>query len=454
MPFRRPFSRLSVVLVAVLVLIGSTALYQAASAPQAHVVAAVAASPTPPPPSPSPSPSPGGCQSPPSASTPADPFGASPVQDSIEDIGQQIMDLVDQNGYPGFTGLIPDPDHALLVVCWLHGDPLPAPIASIVANPGQPITLVRQDAAFSSGDLTARADSLLNNTSLDGQIAGSLNAVTVPEEGSGLIAGVQPNDPNTFNVAQAQATLSSAAGVPVTIEIEPADTQTTRLNDNSPWFGGARLTSGATNCSSGFGVVKGNVQLLLTAAHCFAVAAAVTNGGNAVGNVANRFAGPDSESIQIGVPGQAGGSVFTGGVNDATEGSVKVTRVGVNLVNQFVSASGSFSGENRLLRVLRTNRRLRVRNGAAIIIVAPMTIAVATVPKFGVFVAVASGDSGGPVIRRRAGVAGVSGMGTIVAGSGVNFACVVYAARNCFTRVVYNSLRGLLPLYGANLSKL
>jgi hypothetical protein len=459
----RTVGRLAVGLVAAVGFFGTAGIYARAAsgtpvfgAPR-PVVTITATTPPSPSPSVSPSPtqSPNPCQPPPPVSQPSDEFGASPVQDSIENVGIRIMDLVDQNGYPGFTGLISDPDNARLVVCWLNADPFPQPIADIVNNPGEPITVVRQDSPFSNADLTGRVDTILGDPGLGAQINGDIHAVTVPEEGTGLIAGVQPNDPNTFDLAGAEAALTAAAGVPVTIEVEPRDTPTTRLNDASPWFGGARLNN---VCSSGFGIVQPpNRQLLLTAAHCFAVGAAVRNGvpvANLIGNVALRFPGVDSEAIQIAGGGLAGGSVYTGGVNDVTEGSVRINRVGLSLVNQFVATSGSFSGENRLLRVIRTGRFENVGlPGGAVVRVGPTSTAVATVPKLGVFVAVASGDSGGPVIRRLAGAGGIAGQGTIVAGGGVNFACVVYDARNCFTRVIYNSLRILLVrVYGAALA--
>ena len=457
--------RLSIVLAAVAVPFAATVGYGGAPGVlSAYGAPLVGASPSPvpsPSPTPSPSPSPGPCLPPPAVSPPSDPLGASSVQDSIEDVGQRIMDLVDQNSYPGFTGLIPDPDHASMVVCWLRGDPLPQPIADIVANPGAPITLVRQDAPYSNADLNGRVDIILGSASLGAQINGDIHAVTVPEEGTGLIAGVQPNDPTTFDVAGAQAALSSAAGVPVTVEVQPRDVQTTRVNDASPWFGGARLNN---VCSSGFGVVQPpNRQLLLTAAHCFANGAAVRNGqpvANLIGNVALRFPGVDSEAIAIAGGGLAGGSVYTGGVSDATEGSVRVARVGLNFVNQFVSASGSFSGENRLLQTRRIQRFVNVGvPGGAVVRVGPAIIAEATVFKLGVRIAVAKGDSGGPVIRRRVGGA-VSGQGTIVGGGGIAFACNVYDARpafagdrNCFTEVTFNSLNILLTrVYGANLA--
>jgi hypothetical protein len=473
------FSRLSIAVVAVTVFFGTTAVYAAAfGGPPANGVPRVAASgppfpsPTPTTPMPSPTPTPFPSPSPSQACTAPPDFtptgGPSSTQDAIENVGGRIMDIVEDNQgniiYPGFTGLIPDPDHQAMVVCWRRGDPLPQSIANIIANPGVALSLSRKDSTYSRTDLESPADRLIGDLNLDAQIAANLHTMVVPEEGTGLIARVDPKDPSTFNQAAAQATLTTAAGgIPVTVEIGIPNELTVRKADIPPFKGGARLDSGGTSCSSGFGLLVNKVEILLTAAHCFGMNAPVTNGGNAVGPVVKRFSGkpppnsgPDSEAIAIGGGNKASGLVYIGGVGPPTEGTIRVTRVGVNLVNQEVNTSGSFSGENDQLKVKRTNVRERVNDRGNIIIVAPVTQADATVVNPGETdpIAVAAGDSGGPVIRREIGDP-VEGKGTIIAGGKKRFNCNTFDARICYTQVTYNSLRLLLrnpPFYGGALS--
>ena len=405
--------------------------------------------------SPSPSPTPTGppCVAP-GASVPADPFGASVVQDETQDVGTRIRDLVDQNGYAGFTGLIADPDNAGLILCWLRGDPLPGPIASIVANPGQPIHVTREDSPYSYIDLATRADPLVANDSLGAQIGGTIHSVNVPEEGTGLTAGVQPDNPATFDPGLAAAILTAAAGVPVGVSVGPAPEASTRLNDTSPWFGGGRLTDNVPRpiCSSGFGMVVGRAQFLLTARHCgvqaFSNGQLAGAGRQLIGNVTAAVLPADSEAISIAAPGVAGTSIYTGGVNDATEGSIRVNRVGVNIRNQFVCTSGSFSGEHCQLRI--NNTALFVAGaalGVPIRVVGPLNLAISAVGG----VAAGGGDSGGPVAQHSATTLGaVSGMGTINGGF-AQFACAVYDARRCSTNVIYNHLGPLLRAYGGAL---
>jgi len=471
---RGSFRRLSIALAAALSFVGANAAHAAAGvSPSPSPFPSPTSSPTPvPSPSPTPWPSPSptatgaACQPPPAESAPADQqYGVSAVQDEIETVAGRISVLVDQNGYTGFTGLIADPDNARLLLCWLGTEALPGPVAGIVANPGEPITVVRQYAAHSNADLSARVDTILANSSLGAQVHGSIHTVTVPEEGTGLIATVLPDDPTVDPVqfaAQAQPVLSAAAGVPVTVQVgEPVD-PTTRVADSSPWYGGGRLTDNAGNptCSSGFGIVRrsDSAQFLLTAYHCFA-AQAVFNGqpvGNAnrrqIGTVTIGVPAGDSEAIAIAAPGTAGAFVYVGGVSDATEGIARVTGVGINIPNLLVCTSGSFSGEHCLLSVTRTNVFFTWTVRGNVIRVGPVNRAVTIRRGPPAPVANAGGNSGGPVILRGESLGQVDGMGTIIGSSRhLQFPCMVYDATVCYTDVIYNKLSFLMVNYGAAL---
>lgn len=448
----RPLVLLPVALLAALAYSGATVVGAGASPVPAALPSATSSPPPPAPsptpiPSPSPTPSPAPCVAPPASAPPSDPEGSSTVQGEIEDVAGRIRALVDQNGYPGFTGQIADPDGARLLLCWLSGDPLPSPVAAIVANPGQPITVVREDTPFSYNQLAARVGSIDGNSSLGAQINGSINAVVVPEEGTGLIAEVTPNDPSTFDQAHAQSVLSAAAGVPVTVEVNPAPTGFTRLNDASPWSGGGRLTTGGAMprpiCSSGFGMVIGTTPYLLTALHCGA--GPFFNGQLAganrrrIGAVGPNVVAADSEAIAIDNPNTASRNIYKGGVNDATEGSVRIAAAGVNVRGLFVCTSGSFSGQHCALLVRFINLFLATGQG-------PFAWAFAPVGG----VAAAEGDSGGPVAMREFPGGPVLGMG-VISGGFRKFPCAVYDATVCGSDVFYSHLVPLLRAYGGAL---
>jgi hypothetical protein len=413
-----------------------------------------------PPPTPTPTPSgtvtappPGPpCQPPPSPSQ----LGPSPGQDALERVGHRILDLVDQTGYSGFTGLSADRDTARLLLCWVRTEAqLPPPIAAIVANPGEPISVLRQYGDYTKADLRSRVGALLGNPSLAAQIGGTIHTVTVPEEGFGLIAGVDSVSSPGF----AAGILGAAAGVPVTVDVKPGPEPTGRLLDTSPWYGGGRLTDNTGQCTSGFGAVRqrDNAQLLLTAFHCFGAAAPVFTGpppaagARRIGSVGHTLPTRDSEAISI-AAGRAGAGIFSGGVGDATEGVTQVRTTGANIAGLEVCTSGSFSGERCEVVIRRVDVsyllpvsvHLTLEVESAVYASSPRAIAVVN----------ARGNSGGPVILRGTSpTREVKAMGTISASStAAQFGCSVYDARICFSDVFYADINLLLQEYGATLA--
>ncbi|HEV2783834.1 MAG TPA: hypothetical protein VGX25_30990 [Actinophytocola sp.] len=341
--------------------------------------------------------------------------GGSAVDDQLIDVGGRILALADANGYPGFSGVIADPDQARLGLYWLPGEPLPAEVAQIVADPGQPIEVVRYDAPYSRAHLDPIATALLENAALSDQMCGFLHTVKVLEEGTGLVAGVEPYD-GSFNPGQAQQLLTAAAGVPVTVDVSPQNVLAGRLDDTAPWFAGGRITApGFGQCSTGFGIVDAGTrtrEYMLTALHCFAPGTQVRNGDGTriLGPVVNTRPLQDSELISV---AQAGTSTFTGGVGGvgAAEGSVVVRNPGRNVRNTTVACtSGASTGENCALNVIATNVReiLRFvqigpfgrRIVRDVVVKAGMVDATSTVVRRNgqLAVAVGQGDSGGPVL--------------------------------------------------------
>jgi len=386
------------------------------------------------------------CEPPPLPTRPA----PSDTADQLERVGHRILDLVDANGYPGFTGVSADIDGARLLLCWVRSEPvLPAEIQAIVAGPGEPVSVVRQYGDYSRADLNARVATLLGNPGLAAQIGGDIHTVTVPEEGTGLIAGVQP----TGGLAPgAEATLSAAAGVPVRITVGPAPEPTTRRLDFSPWYAGARLTDNIAACTSGFGLIgPGNTQWLLTAYHCFAPAApvftgSVAAGGARIGLVGLTIPARDSEVVDI-TNGVAGSHTFTGGVADRTEGDLRVAGAAANIAGLLVCNSGSVSGElcGVVIRRVNVNYLIAVRGA----LVGVLNGVWATGLQAGQIVS-AFGNSGGPIIRRtRPGP--VQAMGTVSAAS-AKIPCMIYDARQCSFDVYYADIRLLLRGYGARLA--
>jgi hypothetical protein len=371
----------------------------------------------------------------------------------LERVGHRILDLVGAGGYPGFTGLSADIDGGRLLLCWVRAEPvLPPAIQAVVDSPGEPVAVIRQYGAYSRAELDARVGALLGNTGLEAQIGGAIHTVTVPEEGTGLIAGVQPAggglDPGAAGV------LSAAAGVPVSVVAGPAPEPEARRLDTPPWYAGARLTDNQLECTSGFGIVRpGNVQWLLTAYHCFAPGAVVFTGSPFAAGAARRIGmvGPtqprfDSEAIDI-TNGVAGSHTYTGGVADRTEGDLPVRGAGANIAGLLICNSGSVSGERCGVVIKRVDvaHRIPIRGGQQVVV----SSVLATGVQAG-WVVSAKGNSGGPVIRRTA-QGFVQAMGTVSAAS-PPFRCAMYDAELCSVDVLYADITLLLRAYGARLA--
>ena len=394
----------------------------------------------------------------PASSDPAvPPNPGSAVDEAMKNVGGQIIGLWQANGYPGFAGVIANEPAAVLDLYWQPGQPLPPAIAAIVANPGYPITVVQVPAPFGRAALSADAQNLAADTALDNQMCGFLNTVEVLEDGTGLSAVVEPYN-SSFNLPQAQALLSAAAGVPVTVSVGPEPDYVARLNDVAPWFGGGGLTAGGGFCSAAFGVVNANTgqQYMLTANHCFALNANVNNGNGTalLGPVALNRPQFDSELISVGAA--AGTNTFFGGVNGvgAAEYNQAVRASAANVRGTSACTSGASTGENCSLNIAFTNVVIihRAIVGGRVVIVGVQTnmvIANSTVVRRNGQLAVAAGqgDSGGPVVtdnysNRRA-------LGTISAGTNI-VGCGLFAApgKLCFSTVIYADLNTLLNSYG------
>jgi hypothetical protein len=390
--------------------------------------------------------------------------GASDTQDEISAVGGAILASVNANGYAGFAGLIATSSG--LELHWLAGDPLPSDIAAIVASPPYPITVTRVDAPYGRAYLDSRATIITGSPSLGAQACGLVHTVVVPEEGNGLQVVAQPYtgvDPATF-VSKLTPLLTAAAGVPVQVTVGPFPQDTVgRQAETAPWWAGARIKVGTSNCSSGFGVIRPNdtnKPYVLTAAHCFLPGATVLNGGagaaqRTIGTVRDYLPGFDSEMIEINRADGLQSVTYTGAWDGAAFADVATTGVNIRGLLQFVCTDGASTGENCLLAIQNTD--VRVLNPAFTTPARQQwtTNLVTAKPIFfrniWIGTAVGAGDSGGPVVQYRTD-GKVRAMGTMVAGSGVTRCGTVAPGVTCYGTVYYADINNLLNTYGTDLT--
>ena len=407
--------------------------------------------------------------------------GSSLVQDQLHEVADRILNLADEAGYPGFAGVVADRPHATLRLYWLPGQPLPTEIESIVEDPGQPITVVRESAPFSRNQLRPLSRMLLEDVSLDTRFCGFLHTVIVPEEGTGLIAEIEPylGADQAALATEATTALTEAAGVPVTVRIKAEPVKAGRQDDASPWKAGARITAALGRgriglCSTAFGVDIGTKQYMLSAAHCFPKGALVFNGGagpqrRQLGPVADTKPLHDAETIEV---DKADTNTFLGGVNSNV--SLPIRQPKKNVKGLFVCSSGASTGENCKLEIVATDikyvetivivegfgRRRRVRvvervTGEGFV----RAVSTERRKPGGEFrVAVGSGDSGGPVFFPRADTtkdheaAGVISAGGFPQPRRTPFPCEPGALTTvCYPEIIYADISIVLKAFNATL---
>src|SRR5262249_18325732 len=114
-------------------------------------------------------------------------------------------------------------------------------VADAVAGYDGPINVVvHEDAPYSHADLQPRADLLINEPGLAAAAGVELVRVGVPEQGTGVTAGVVAASPPP-DLPAAEAYLQRQLGIPVELNLEQPYEPLGRMDDAPPWFAGGRL---------------------------------------------------------------------------------------------------------------------------------------------------------------------------------------------------------------------
>ncbi len=386
--------------------------------------------------------------------------GSSQTQDQLYDVADRLLALVDQFEYFGYAGLTGDLGSASLRLHWLAGQSLPPEVEAIVADPGQPITVYRVDAAYARAELRARRAMLImrnENESLDNELCGFLHGFIVPQNGGGLIVQIEPYqtppDPAAY-IMHAESVLSAVAGVPVTVQLGPQGIETaSRKDDRSPWKAGARIKSGGS-CSSGYGLIIAKKEYMLTANHCFKIGDKVKTGDNQdMGTVTDNKPLLDTEIIEV---DKADGKTYLGDV--ASNVSAAINAEGRNVVGLMACMSGASTGENCSLKVAEvdvTIRRRAILPRRRVVLQESQVYANSTIMRRagGLSVAIGTGDSGGPAFEPPADktknrlAAGIGNAG------GNQVPCDRGADTNtCFSFIQYTDMAAILKAYNAKLA--
>ena len=321
----------------------------------------------------------------------------------------------------GFAGVVADPTSRQLRVYWKGQPP-----AGLIAAARAIVPVSVQSAAYSKKELNAAAARLL------AKAGNKITSVGPRADGAGLVVGTQ----NWLAGAAA-----SDAGVPVTVETGVSAEPASRVDDSPPWWGGGRWQTAGGSCSTGFAVVHGGVNRMLSAGHCAVNGNVATDPtGQVIGTVMNKNVGTDTLIIA----GNSAGRVFNNSTDAAggvvSEFSNQVIGRVASQVGNFVCTTGSFSGTRCSIQVIAINQCINVTGVGA---VCNQVRAEQTAHTN----AAGNGDSGGAVeIVNSANTSQVFATGTFTAFDKTNtqVPCTGYvldtAGRSCAWRIYYEDI--------------
>jgi hypothetical protein len=210
--------------------------------------------------------------------------------------------------------------------------------------------------------------------------------------------------------------------VPVTLVrgTRPTLTVCSRQDDCSPWWSGAVFKSGIGACTSGFAVLLGGVDHMLSAAHCANLGGGITDGkGSKIGTVSADDDKRDTLLIQHTATTKFSALMYTGPWNADVTNHQFIKGYYGSYIGNFVCTSGADAGWHCSHKILAVWQWVTFDDGTTI---GPLVVA----ERLGGGVANGKGDSGGPVYSPiwydpvtglMANIPGVNARGTITGGT-------------------------------------
>lgn len=374
---------------------------------------------------------------------------AQPIQD------KSFSDLINKPKYDNyaasFAGVTINLDSASLDLYWKG--PLPTEISSILASGTSSLSIKVHDADFSIRDLDQAKEKLISLLESKPNIHKSL--IIPNPDGSNLILEIENTDYPALTDFLAEYNALSPVPLVVELGVPMGSSLVSRRTDTAPYSGGSLIGIGQQSfqnyCSSGFGVKSAStsVDYIITANHCFHnslsyTTANIYSGANSSGNFDGHSlvgtwqntSGYNKPSMDVSVyrpsPGTSANTIFTGGVTSSSQVAISGSKNAV--IGQTVCSNGAMSGAQCTLTVTTVNTSGVFTNGDGSTFTIASNVYIASAPTGGI--AVASGDSGGPVYDYQNG--SYVGVGLITAGAG-QFSCPVITG-TCYSSVIFTGL--------------
>ena len=369
---------------------------------------------------------------------------------------------------PGYAGIVLDVDRRTVYLNW--NGPLSQSLQDWVSTAPVGVTVVVQAVPLSAASEIAARDAMLAAINHNGhwEINGAtVDSVAILPDGSGLQVSYQPasatssaatmkSKASSASASQVSALLSGLAGVPVSVALGAPVASTSRQSDTSPWYGGAAVHAPVTGyyCSSSFSVtgVSDYADRMITGAHCTwdgtsdASAGTWTTWGTPtgtiIGDTKELSTKWDALAIKV-TKGYNVGRVWDGPFNTTTQ-SQGVTGSATNNVGDYVCADGANSGAHCNILIDNDNTSLTVN------IYRMYSLITGSAPSGSI--AVAGGDSGGPVFSSTDYTKpGRIAKGVIVAGVFTKTCPATEVGTTCYTRLFYSPIRPILAAFNVTL---
>jgi hypothetical protein len=368
------------------------------------------------------------------------------MQERLNSAADEISSAARAAGGDGLAGIVADPEERAVRLYW-HGA-MPDAVEVTVAEADVPVRTFA--ARYGAEELAAQARRLVE----DGDTGSPRITSAAPMfDGSGIEITVDGPAAAGYRHPAVQAlTTRNGAGPRVQVRSAPALDQTSRWNDNVPFYGGAAIQfSSGSGCSTGFAVRRLTLGFiphsygLLTAGHCGSTGDRAVNGNNiSMGLVTDDY---DSRDIMIvgnvlDLP-LVGGRMYDGGVHTG-EFTKPVKGTMSSHVGNFVCTSGAYSGARCNIKVTHVNQAATNERGQ---VVWPLVRAAEQSGQN----AAGEGDSGGPVF----GLSGSQNENVIAAGTIVGgmdqVPCTGITDRACYSTMYYADIIGALDHFDTHI---
>ncbi|MFJ4671544.1 chymotrypsin family serine protease [Kitasatospora purpeofusca] len=369
-------------------------------------------------------------------------------QEALDRLADEITGVPEHERVlvPGYAGHSVDPQSGHLDLYW-HGT-IPDRVTTVLSAAPTGITAAVHDAPYTLRELRVGRDRLAG-AAVRGEEGAVWTSAGPVADGSGLTVTYTPDGDRRHGVAtpgEVSARAAAIAGVPVTAVATAVSVATaTRHSDTSPWSAGAELTTPGNGwCTSGFGGWRGTKAVLLTASHCGTSGTYRTGTGAVVGTATDSDTGLDTTVIDV--DGSPSGKYFDGGWDNASGYAKRVVGAGRNNVGDLVCASGAMSGIHCSLKITATDVAAEVNGQWR----TDLDTATRTDDST---VAVAKGDSGGPVVASINGGADMQARGIISAGTGNPVVCGSMAApTTCWDSLRFVPIAPIVAKFGLSLA--